>query len=201
MRKLTTTLAVIGLTAGCTMFEACNDYGNDLRDIGKRVEVLETQSLSFTDDLTALQRIISVVESRGYITKLEQNDSAFIITFNDGRSPIVLKDGKDGEKGDKGDTGDKGLKGDQGDKGDQGEKGDQGDKGLTGDKGDKGDKGLTGDQGEKGAQGDPGEQGNAGQAQLGVYLGTDGKYYWSFNGQPLLKADGSGAPVTASPTD
>ena len=144
MRKLTTTLAVIGLTAGCTMFEACNDYDNDLRDIGKRVEVLESQSLSFTDDLTALQRIISVVESRGYITKLEQNDSAFIITFNDGRSPIVLKDGKDGEKGDKGDTGDKGLKGDQGDKGDQGEKGDQGDKGLTGDKGDKGDKGLTG---------------------------------------------------------
>ena len=67
--------ALLGLTTGC------NEYIDDLRGLGQRVEVLESSSLDFTNQMEALKRIVAVVEARGYITDLQQQDDAFIITF------------------------------------------------------------------------------------------------------------------------
>ena len=123
MKKLQTTMAVaalLGLTTGC------NEYIDDLRDLGQRVEVLESSALNFTSQMEALKRIVATVERNGYITNLQQQDDAYIISFNDGKDPIVLSNGKKGQQGDKGPTGDKGVTDDRVETGGRGRQADPG---------------------------------------------------------------------------
>ena len=68
MKRIEISLAVVALM-GLT---ACNEYIDDLRDLGQRVEVLESSTLDFTNQMEALKRIVAVVESHGYITDLQQ---------------------------------------------------------------------------------------------------------------------------------
>ena len=145
--------------------------------------------------------------------KVEESEAGATITIKDkdGKTVVVLhngkdgKDGADGAQGPKGDTGERGPQGETGPQGErgltgetgpQGPKGDTGATGPKGDKGDKGDTGLTGpkgDTGEQGAQGPKGDTGPAGsdadvtaeniEEALGYVPADDTKVVSSVNGK------------------
>lgn len=75
-----------------------------------------------------------------------------------------------------------------------------GTKGDKGDKGDQGDKGDKGDQGDKGDKGEPGVPGQNGSTPLiGLAKQSDGKWYWTLNGELMKDADGN--PICANGKD
>lgn len=92
------------------LLTACDGTGDDLRDLGQRVEVLEDRTLSFTSDIEALQRLVEIIRANGYITQLVSNaDGSTTISFSDKRQPITLRNGiagRDGEDGQDGRAGD-----------------------------------------------------------------------------------------------
>ena len=79
---------------------ACSDkFGDDLRSLGGRVEVLEQRVLEMNTDLESLQTMILTIQQNGYITSVTRNqDGTTTITFNDGHS-VTLRDGRTGQDG------------------------------------------------------------------------------------------------------
>ena len=98
------------LTAGVALlfaltFCACDKYGDDLRSIGHRVEILEDSVLQINNDLELLREFIVTFQKEGFITDITHlPDGTYSLTFNDGRNVIlrdglVGADGKDGQDG------------------------------------------------------------------------------------------------------
>ncbi len=83
-------------------FSACDKYGDDLRSIGRRVEILEDSLLQINDDIALLRDLFITIQGNGYITQIEpQPDGSYVMKFNDGRV-IKLRDGLVGADGQNG---------------------------------------------------------------------------------------------------
>lgn len=91
---------IITLTIAVALTSACNDqYGDDLRSLGRRVEILERDFTQINEDIRALQAIATTVESNGYVTRLDKNsDSTYTVTFNNG-NVVTLRNGRVGQDG------------------------------------------------------------------------------------------------------
>ena len=99
---LTATLSVwLGLT-----FSACDDrFGDELRSIGHRVEVLEDSLLQINNDMELLREVLVTIQKNGFVTDITHlPDGTYSITFNDGRT-VVLRDGLIGADGRDGEDG------------------------------------------------------------------------------------------------
>lgn len=82
-----------------TVFASCKEYGDNLRDIGSRVEALEASVRSLNSDIEALSSIVKAIEGRFYITNVAENsDGSYTLTFSDG-SIRTLQQGKNGVGG------------------------------------------------------------------------------------------------------
>ena len=79
---------------------SCDDkYGDDLRAIGRRVEILEDSLLIQNRTIQSIRTILYTIDNNGYITKVIANaDNTYTLTFNNKES-ITLRDGKDGKDG------------------------------------------------------------------------------------------------------
>ncbi len=79
---------------------SCNDkYGDDLRGIGRRVEILEDSLLSQNISIENIKKILDVIDKNGYVKAVIKNpNGSYTIQFSNGTS-VVLHDGKDGKDG------------------------------------------------------------------------------------------------------
>jgi len=97
-------LAVLAIALP-TLFISCDKYGDDLRQLGSRVEVLEKRVLEAGEELTALKRIVETVEGQNRVTDVVRNsDGSYTITFANS-DPVTLRNGRQGEAGERGDDG------------------------------------------------------------------------------------------------
>ena len=187
--KWTTLCFVFGLV----LFAGCQDEFDDSKlqqqidGLDDRVSKLETLCNQMNTNLQSLQTIVNALQQGDYVTEVTpilegEMTIGYTIRFAKNK-PITIYHGEDGEKGEKGD---------KGDKGDKGEQGEQGEKGEKGEKGDKGDKGEQGEKGEKGDKGEQGERGTDGYVPIiGIKQDSDGKYYWTLDGEWLLDEQGN----------
>lgn len=96
-----------------TLATSCSDrFGDDLRDLGSRVEALENDTLklkTFNRDIAILQDIITIIEKNGYISNITPNDDGSItitMTYIDengnkiDKEPITLHQGTAGKDAD-----------------------------------------------------------------------------------------------------
>lgn len=83
-----------------TAISSCNDkYGDDLRSLGKRVEVLEDSLPEMNRMIQTLQTILYTIDTDGFITDVIQNpNGTYTIRFNNGKV-VTLRDGQDGQDG------------------------------------------------------------------------------------------------------
>ncbi len=88
----------------CMTVCSCGDkFGDDLRSLGKRVEILEDSLPQVETGLRALSLLAYQIESQGFITNIEQDALGnYYFTFND-ESVIYLSHGQDGEDGEEAD--------------------------------------------------------------------------------------------------
>ncbi|MDD7560000.1 MAG: PL29 family lyase N-terminal domain-containing protein [Porphyromonas sp.] len=87
------------LIAVTLLVASCKEYGDDLRDIGARVEALEVSAKKLNSDIDALSSIVKAIEGRLYITGVTKNgDGSCTLTFSDGNTKTLHR-GKDGEPG------------------------------------------------------------------------------------------------------
>lgn len=92
-------IRLVLMVAVTLLVASCKEYGDDLRDIGTRVETLEASVKKLNSDIDALSSIAKAVEGRLYVTNVTANsDGSYTISFSDGSSK-TLQQGKDGEKG------------------------------------------------------------------------------------------------------
>jgi hypothetical protein len=79
---------------------SCNDkYGDDLRGIGRRVEILEDSLLSQNISIEKIKKILDVIDKNGYVKAVIKNpNGSYTIQFSNGTS-VVLHDGTDGKDG------------------------------------------------------------------------------------------------------
>ena len=79
---------------------SCNDkYGDDLRGIGRRVEILEDSLLVQNKRIENIQTILYTIDKNGFITQVIKNpNGTYTIKFNNGKS-VTLHDGSDGVDG------------------------------------------------------------------------------------------------------
>lgn len=79
---------------------ACGDkYGDDLRGLGSRVEILEAKLLEMNTDLETLSILIQQLNTDGYVTDLiKHEDGSYTIKFKDGTS-ARLRNGRVGRNG------------------------------------------------------------------------------------------------------
>ena len=59
--RLANGLSILGLAVIIPLCVSCDQTGDDLRELGLRVEALENKTLKFTDELEALKRIVTVM--------------------------------------------------------------------------------------------------------------------------------------------
>lgn len=97
-------LAVLAIALP-TLLASCDKYGDDLRQLGSRVEVLEKKVLEAGEELTALKRIVETVEGQNRVTDVVHNsDGSYTITFASS-GPVTLRNGRQGEAGERGSDG------------------------------------------------------------------------------------------------
>lgn len=103
----TRTIKFIALISfGCLLLSSCEDkYGDQLRDVGTRVEYLEDHIPQINADIAALWQLIKTIEENGYVTEVvKNNDGTTTIRFNDGHT-VTVRNGKDGSDGTDGQDG------------------------------------------------------------------------------------------------
>lgn len=110
-RLVRLTLQILPLFAGL-LFSACNDkFGDDLRGLGTRVEILEASVLQINNDFETLRTLVETIQTNGFVTKVTHNpDGTCTIEFNDGRT-VTLRDGRVGFDGHDGRDGEDGQDG------------------------------------------------------------------------------------------
>ena len=96
----------------CLFATSCdNKFGDDLRSLGHRVEILEERVLEMNTSIEALQAIITTIQTNGYITDIQHNsDGSITLTFNNGNI-VTLHDGRIGQDGNDGRDGQDGQDG------------------------------------------------------------------------------------------
>lgn len=84
----------------CMSATSCdNKFGDDLRSLGHRVEILEESVLQMNNSIEALQAILMSIQTNGYITNIQHNtDGSTTLTFNNG-NVVTLHDGRIGHDG------------------------------------------------------------------------------------------------------
>ena len=88
------------LLSGMTVV-SCDDYNytDQLQNLGRRVEILEETLSDYNADLSALQIVVTTLETKGYITHItNNNDGSYTLTFNTNET-ITIRDGKQGRDG------------------------------------------------------------------------------------------------------
>ena len=90
-----------------TGISSCNDkYGDDLRGLGRRVEILEDSLPIKNKEIQAIQTILYTIDTNGFITGVVKNDDGtYTIKFKNDkeftlRDGTIGKDGKDGSAAD-----------------------------------------------------------------------------------------------------
>ena len=90
---------------GAWQLTACDAYGDDLRDLGARVEELEKKALEAGEEIYALKQIAVTLEGHDHITNVVKNtDGSYTLLFGDGE-PVTIRSGSDGKDGERGDDG------------------------------------------------------------------------------------------------
>lgn len=78
---------------------SCKDFTDDLQNLGGRVEVLEQKVLEANKQCEALNEIVKVIQTNGYVTKVQKNDDGTTtIRFNTGKE-FTLRNGRVGANG------------------------------------------------------------------------------------------------------
>ena len=89
------------LAVGCCLaVTSCSDkFGDDLRSLGSRVEILESRVLEMNTSIEYLQQLLLTIQSNGYATDVVKNsDGTYTVTFNNGET-VTLRDGRIGFDG------------------------------------------------------------------------------------------------------
>jgi len=83
-----------------TGISSCNDkYGDDLRGLGRRVEILEDSLPIQNREILAIQTILYTINTNGFITSVvNNNNGTYTIRFNNGNE-FTLRHGTDGNDG------------------------------------------------------------------------------------------------------
>ena len=83
-----------------TGISSCNDkYGDDLRGLGRRVEILEDSLPKQNREILAIQTILETIKTNGFITKVvNNNDGTYTIRFNNDNE-FTLRHGTNGNDG------------------------------------------------------------------------------------------------------
>ena len=104
-------LAVGAVCCLLTVTACDNKFGDDLRSLGYRVEILEESVLQMNNSIEALQAIITTIQTNGYVTNVQRNsDGTTTLTFNNG-TIVTLRDGRIGYDGQDGQDGQDGRDG------------------------------------------------------------------------------------------
>jgi hypothetical protein len=190
-------LAVTGL------FASCNEYYDDLAPLGQRVETLEDSIGNLDSKLQKLQTIIKVIQTHGYITRIEDNDDGsstlYMMGDFDGsgnltEKTILLENGHDGADGRNGADGQDGADGKNGKELEELLKAKEGDDGilywifngqpLLDENGNP--IPVAGPEGKKGEQGDKGDKGESKDSTNTIMplvrIGPNGTWEISTNG-------------------
>jgi len=108
MNKIIIKHSLLALLLTIVMASCSDRFGDDLRDLGSRVEVLEDNSdklKTFNDNIALLQQIISIIQRNGYISSLTDNgDGSFtvVMTYIDEYGNVINEDPKTIAPGKKG---------------------------------------------------------------------------------------------------
>ena len=92
---------IAALAVGCCLaVTSCSDkFGDDLRSLGSRVEILESRVLEMNTSIEYLQQLLLTIQSNGYATDVVKNsDGSYTVTFNNGET-VTLRDGRIGFDG------------------------------------------------------------------------------------------------------
>ena len=92
MRNIKKQLTVAGLALATLLPTACTDgYGDDLRRLGQRVEVLESRAELINSNIRDLYTIINAIEQNGYVTQLTENaDGTYVVVLDLNAMTVTL---------------------------------------------------------------------------------------------------------------
>ncbi|KAA6317298.1 hypothetical protein EZS27_032524 [termite gut metagenome] len=108
---------------GLIIFCGCSEYDdsalrNNITDLNKRVETLESWQATVNNNIASLQEVINALQSNDYVTgvtKYIENNQEVGYTITLAKSsPIIIRHGQNGNSGEKGETGEKGDAGSNG---------------------------------------------------------------------------------------
>lgn len=78
------------------LLAGCQNFDSEIAQLKEKVKGLEQEVSAMNDQCKALSDIVSAIERKNLITKVEElSDKSFRLTFSDGKK-IVLKNGTDG---------------------------------------------------------------------------------------------------------
>ena len=96
MKKIFLLCATVALLGACSYDD--DDLWNKVNSLDGRVESLEKSVKQFNSDITAMQKIVKVLNAGKVITSSEQITDGYKLTFSD-QTSIELKNGKNGTNG------------------------------------------------------------------------------------------------------
>ena len=111
MNKIIIKHSLLALLLTIVMASCSDKFGDDLRDLGSRVEALEDNTdrlKTFNENIALVQEIIAIIQRNGYISSLKDNgDGSFtvVMTYVDengnviNESPKTIAPGKEGTDG------------------------------------------------------------------------------------------------------
>lgn len=100
MNKIISKHSLLALLLTIVMASCSDRFGDDLRNLGSRVEVLEDnidKLKTFNENIALLQQIISIIQKNGYISSYTDNgDGSFtvVMTYIDEYGNVINEDPK-----------------------------------------------------------------------------------------------------------
>ena len=188
MKKILLSALTLLAVVACSKFDD-SEIWSELKEHEERIVKLETLCNQMNTNITSLQTIIIALQNNDYVTNISpieegSKEIGYTITFARSGS-ITIYHGKDGENGKDGVNGTDGKDGQNGKDGIDGKDGKDGVNGSNG---------KDGQDGKDGADGKDGKDGYT--PKISVKQHTDGRYYWTLDGNWLLDDNGNMIPAT-----
>ena len=112
MKKVLLALAVLaGIASSCKYDDG--ELWDNVNDLSNRVTSLEATTKQINSDIAAMQSIISALQNKVYVSKVEDLEDGYTIHFTDG-TKATIKNGADGKDGADGADGKDGVNGTDG---------------------------------------------------------------------------------------
>lgn len=116
-------VALTGVVSSCQYDDA--EIWDSVENLADRVTTLENLTKQMNSDIAAMQSIVSALENKVMVSKVEQLADGYIIHFTDG-TQATIKNGKNGQNGADGTDGKDGQNGTDGKDGQNGQDGKDG---------------------------------------------------------------------------